>query len=199
MPAIQSFAIFWFVHEKMCSVTVWSKWNLCVFQYMRSLNNFRAEQPHQHAMYYLRLLMTEVAWTKDELRDALDGATLFHCSVKASAVVSCMCVHAVTVFLRCDVTSSEGVHTAAVVTVTHWSSAAWQHHQTGLYEKHFSLMTYRKGRSVSRQVETIPVKINEPYCLLSTVCFGVCLMNLWILFFFCKLVIHWISSHIDKM
>ena len=24
-------------------------------------------------MYYLRLLMTEVAWTKDELREALDG------------------------------------------------------------------------------------------------------------------------------
>lgn len=40
---------------------------------MRSLNNFRAEQPHQHAMYYLRLLMTEVAWTKDELKEALDG------------------------------------------------------------------------------------------------------------------------------
>lgn len=42
---------------------------------MRSLNNFRAEQPHQHAMYYLRLLMTEVAWTKDELKEALDGET----------------------------------------------------------------------------------------------------------------------------
>lgn len=27
-------------------------------------------------MYYLRLLMTEVAWTKDELREALDGETL---------------------------------------------------------------------------------------------------------------------------
>lgn len=43
---------------------------------MRSLNNFRAEQPHQHAMYYLRLLMTEVAWTKDELKEALDGKCL---------------------------------------------------------------------------------------------------------------------------
>lgn len=43
---------------------------------MRSLNNFRAEQPHQHAMYYLRLLMTEVAWTKDELKEALDGEWL---------------------------------------------------------------------------------------------------------------------------
>lgn len=26
-------------------------------------------------MYYLRLLMTEVAWTKDELKEALDGET----------------------------------------------------------------------------------------------------------------------------
>uniref|UniRef100_A0A8C4YMS4 Insulin-degrading enzyme n=1 Tax=Gopherus evgoodei TaxID=1825980 RepID=A0A8C4YMS4_9SAUR len=44
--------------------------------YVRSLNNFRAEQPHQHAMYYLQLLMTEVAWTKDELKEALDDVTL---------------------------------------------------------------------------------------------------------------------------
>lgn len=28
-------------------------------------------------MYYLRLLMTEVAWTKDELREALDGEDWF--------------------------------------------------------------------------------------------------------------------------
>lgn len=49
---------------------------IILFQYMRSLNNFRAEQPHQHAMYYLRLLMTEVAWTKDELKEALDGNIL---------------------------------------------------------------------------------------------------------------------------
>jgi len=27
-------------------------------------------------MYYLRLLMTEVAWTKDELKEALDGNVL---------------------------------------------------------------------------------------------------------------------------
>ncbi|XP_068597613.1 insulin-degrading enzyme [Brachionichthys hirsutus] len=44
--------------------------------YTRSLDNFRAEQPHQHAMYYLCLLMTEVAWTKEELRQALDDVTL---------------------------------------------------------------------------------------------------------------------------
>lgn len=30
-------------------------------------------------MYYLRLLMTEVAWTKDELREALDGKASLLC------------------------------------------------------------------------------------------------------------------------
>lgn len=29
-------------------------------------------------MYYLRLLMTEVAWTKDELKEALDGEPFSH-------------------------------------------------------------------------------------------------------------------------
>lgn len=55
---------------------------------MRSLNNFRAEQPHQHAMYYLRLLMTEVAWTKDELREALDGEALLLIAVSLSLFTS---------------------------------------------------------------------------------------------------------------
>ena len=55
---------------------------------MRSLNNFRAEQPHQHAMYYLRLLMTEVAWTKDELKEALDGETLSTYSLMLSSFFS---------------------------------------------------------------------------------------------------------------
>lgn len=59
---------------------------------MRSLNNFRAEQPHQHAMYYLRLLMTEVAWTKDELRDALDGEDGLSKSPPFSASVSSPCL-----------------------------------------------------------------------------------------------------------
>ncbi|CAM5157075.1 unnamed protein product [Natator depressus] len=56
--------------------------------YMRSLNNFRAEQPHQHAMYYLRLLMTEVAWTKDELKEALDDVTLLRLKAFISQLLS---------------------------------------------------------------------------------------------------------------
>uniref|UniRef100_A0A8C1J616 Insulin-degrading enzyme n=1 Tax=Cyprinus carpio TaxID=7962 RepID=A0A8C1J616_CYPCA len=63
--------------EKMATFQIDEKrFDIIKEAYMRSLNNFRAEQPHQHAMYYLRLLMTEVAWTKDELRDALDDVTL---------------------------------------------------------------------------------------------------------------------------
>ncbi|XP_075906176.1 insulin-degrading enzyme isoform X2 [Nelusetta ayraudi] len=63
--------------EKMATFEIDEKrFNIIKEAYMRSLNNFRAEQPHQHAMYYLRLLMTEVAWTKDELREALDDVTL---------------------------------------------------------------------------------------------------------------------------
>ncbi|KAJ6668915.1 hypothetical protein lerEdw1_007724 [Lerista edwardsae] len=63
--------------EKMATFEIDEKrFEIIKEAYMRSLNNFRAEQPHQHAMYYLRLLMTEVAWTKDELKEALDDVTL---------------------------------------------------------------------------------------------------------------------------
>ncbi|XP_038140028.1 insulin-degrading enzyme [Cyprinodon tularosa] len=63
--------------EKMATFEIDEKrFDIIKEAYMRTLNNFRAEQPHQHAMYYLRLLMTEVAWTKDELREALDDVTL---------------------------------------------------------------------------------------------------------------------------
>lgn len=37
----------------------------------RALKNFNAEQPYQHAVYYLALILTEHAWTKQELIDAV--------------------------------------------------------------------------------------------------------------------------------
>ncbi|KAJ8317306.1 hypothetical protein KUTeg_005210 [Tegillarca granosa] len=43
--------------------------------YSRSLKNFNAEQPHQHAIYYTSVLMSEVYWTKEELLEALDDIT----------------------------------------------------------------------------------------------------------------------------
>ena len=56
--------------------------NICfkifTFQYGRSLRNFHAEQPHQHAVYFTSVLMSELLWTQEELLDALDGKlTLF--------------------------------------------------------------------------------------------------------------------------
>lgn len=39
-------------------------------QYIRSLKNFMAEQPYQHAVYYLAVLLAEQAWVKDELLEA---------------------------------------------------------------------------------------------------------------------------------
>lgn len=40
-------------------------------QLYRALKNFKAEQPYQHAVYYLALILTEQAWTKQELIDAV--------------------------------------------------------------------------------------------------------------------------------
>ncbi|XP_065087542.1 insulin-degrading enzyme [Ochlerotatus camptorhynchus] len=45
-------------------------------QYVRNLKNYQAEQPFQHAVYYLALLLTEQAWSKQELIDAADLVTV---------------------------------------------------------------------------------------------------------------------------
>lgn len=45
-------------------------------QYQRTLSNFKAEAPYQHAIYYLALILTEHAWTKRELVDALSLVTI---------------------------------------------------------------------------------------------------------------------------
>ena len=46
---------------------------LFLFQYSRSLSNFNAEQPHQHAIYYMFMLMNEQFWSKDQLLEAVEG------------------------------------------------------------------------------------------------------------------------------
>ncbi|XP_053679845.1 insulin-degrading enzyme [Anopheles nili] len=45
-------------------------------QYVRSLKNYKAQQPYQHAIYYLALLLTEQAWTRQELLDATQLLTV---------------------------------------------------------------------------------------------------------------------------
>lgn len=45
-------------------------------QYIRNLKNYNAEQPYQHAVYYLALLLSEQAWSKQELIDASELITV---------------------------------------------------------------------------------------------------------------------------
>ena len=44
--------------------------------YVRALQNFRAEQPYQHATYHTNLLMAERAWSKTDLLNATEDLTV---------------------------------------------------------------------------------------------------------------------------
>lgn len=46
-------------------------------EYKRNLKNFHAEQPYQHSMYYLTLLLTENVWSNGELLDAVECKYVF--------------------------------------------------------------------------------------------------------------------------
>lgn len=48
-------------------------------QYERGLKNFNAEQPYQLAIYHLAVILTEQAWTKRELIDAMKCKTYLIC------------------------------------------------------------------------------------------------------------------------
>lgn len=47
------------------------RFNIMCEAYMRGLKNFSAEQPYQLVIYYLAVILTEQAWTKKELIDAM--------------------------------------------------------------------------------------------------------------------------------
>lgn len=58
--------------EKMFNFQIDEKrFEIMCEQYMRGLKNFSAEQPYQLAIYYLAVILTEQAWTKKELIDAM--------------------------------------------------------------------------------------------------------------------------------
>lgn len=62
----------------------------------RALKNFNAEQPYQHAVYYLALILTEHAWTKQELIDAV--SCMFNCS----ALITFVLMASIHVYLFCS-------------------------------------------------------------------------------------------------
>uniref|UniRef100_A0A1A9ZU27 Insulin-degrading enzyme n=1 Tax=Glossina pallidipes TaxID=7398 RepID=A0A1A9ZU27_GLOPL len=51
------------------------RFNILKEEYARSLKNFYAEQPYQHSIYYLALLLTENAWANNELLEAMELVT----------------------------------------------------------------------------------------------------------------------------
>lgn len=58
-------------------------------QYIRGLNNFKAEQPYSHAIYYLALLLSEVSWTKSELLQAAERKVFILYKKKNNELISC--------------------------------------------------------------------------------------------------------------
>ncbi|KAH0808873.1 hypothetical protein GEV33_013918 [Tenebrio molitor] len=65
------------VMEKLTNFKVDPKrFEICKENYIRNLKNFAAEQPYQHAVYYLAALLTEHSWTKQELLAATEQLTM---------------------------------------------------------------------------------------------------------------------------
>ncbi|KAL1510015.1 hypothetical protein ABEB36_004673 [Hypothenemus hampei] len=65
------------VMEKLTNFTINPKrFNILKENYIRHLKNFSAEQPYQHAVYYLTVLLTEHSWSKQELLASTDQMTI---------------------------------------------------------------------------------------------------------------------------
>ncbi|XP_052772336.1 insulin-degrading enzyme-like [Mya arenaria] len=65
------------VLEKMVTFEIDPKrYDIIKELYGRSLRNFDAEQPHQHAVYFTNVVMSEQLWTQEELLDSLQEVSL---------------------------------------------------------------------------------------------------------------------------
>ncbi|KAJ8025523.1 Insulin-degrading enzyme [Holothuria leucospilota] len=65
------------IMEKLTQFTIdETRFQVIKETYTRMLQNFVAEQPHQHAAYYTSVIISELAWTKDELADAMEEVTI---------------------------------------------------------------------------------------------------------------------------
>ncbi|XP_052226154.1 insulin-degrading enzyme-like isoform X2 [Dreissena polymorpha] len=63
--------------EKMVTFDIDPKrYDIIKEAYGRSLRNFHAEQPHQHAVYFTSVVMSELLWTQEELLDTLEEVSL---------------------------------------------------------------------------------------------------------------------------
>jgi insulysin len=63
--------------EKITSLEIDpQRFDILLENYIRRLKNFRAEAPHQHAIYYTNMLTSELQWTKEELLEATDEVSV---------------------------------------------------------------------------------------------------------------------------
>jgi len=65
------------IMDKLTSFSVdGNRFNILKEAYARGLKNFQAEQPHQHAVYYNSVVLSERVWHKEELLGALPDLTV---------------------------------------------------------------------------------------------------------------------------
>jgi len=63
--------------DKLTSFTIDAqRFKILKESYVRALQNFRAEQPYQHATYFTNVLLAERAWTKMDLLNAAEDLTV---------------------------------------------------------------------------------------------------------------------------
>lgn len=63
--------------EKLTTFTVDpQRFRILKESYVRALQNFRAEQPYQHATYHTNMLLAERAWSKTDLLNSTDDLTV---------------------------------------------------------------------------------------------------------------------------
>ncbi|KAF7987713.1 hypothetical protein HCN44_003576 [Aphidius gifuensis] len=80
--------------------------------YIRSLKNFDAEQPYQHAVYYLAVLLAEHVWTKSELLDYSDDITIENLELFVPQLLQKMFVECL---LHGNITESDALDTTKII------------------------------------------------------------------------------------
>ncbi|CAF0874976.1 unnamed protein product [Brachionus calyciflorus] len=65
------------IFERMATFKIdEQRFNILKESYQRNLQNFEAEQPFKHAVYYMTQLISEKGWTKKQLLEALNDFTI---------------------------------------------------------------------------------------------------------------------------
>jgi insulysin len=102
------------IMEKLAGFTVDEKrFHVLKEAYARGLKNFQAEQPHQHAVYYNSVVLSERVWHKEELMSALERLTVeevteFIPRLLGSLHIECM------VYGNCTAESATKIYTGLV-------------------------------------------------------------------------------------